>query len=74
MISALDTHEAVKSLTAGGFTDIHAEVLTGAVTHAVDMSANLHRKSKISVFVLGSAVIGAALVVLWLEAVWRHCL
>ena len=23
---------------------------------------------------LGSAVLGAALVILWLEAFWRHCL
>jgi hypothetical protein len=31
MISALDTHETVKSLTAAGFTDAQAEALTAAV-------------------------------------------
>ncbi len=37
MISALDTHETVKSLTGGGFTDAQAEVLTAAVRQAVDI-------------------------------------
>jgi hypothetical protein len=36
MISALDTHETVKSLTAAGFTDAQAEALTAAVKQAVD--------------------------------------
>ncbi len=37
MISALDTHETVKSLTAAGFTDAQAEALTAAVKQAVDI-------------------------------------
>jgi alkylhydroperoxidase family enzyme len=32
MISALDTRETVKSLTAAGFTDAQAEALTVAVS------------------------------------------
>jgi hypothetical protein len=36
MISALDTHETVKSLTAAGFTDAQAEALTAVVKQAVD--------------------------------------
>ena len=35
MISALDTHETVKSLTAVGFTDAQAEALTAAVKQAL---------------------------------------
>ena len=34
MISTLDTHETVKSLTAVGFTDAQAEALTAAVKQA----------------------------------------
>ncbi|HXC91536.1 MAG TPA: hypothetical protein VNV18_15345 [Stellaceae bacterium] len=37
MISALDTHETVKSLTAAGFTDAQAEALTVAEKQAVDI-------------------------------------
>ena len=37
MISTLDTHETVKSLTAVGFTDAQAEALTAAVMQAVDI-------------------------------------
>jgi basic membrane lipoprotein Med (substrate-binding protein (PBP1-ABC) superfamily) len=37
MISSLDTHETVKSLTAAGFTDAQAEALTAAVKQAVDI-------------------------------------
>jgi basic membrane lipoprotein Med (substrate-binding protein (PBP1-ABC) superfamily) len=37
MISALDTHQTVKSLTAAGFTDAQAEALTAAVKQAVDI-------------------------------------
>jgi basic membrane lipoprotein Med (substrate-binding protein (PBP1-ABC) superfamily) len=37
MISALDTHETVKSLKAAGFTDAQAEALTAAVKQAVDI-------------------------------------
>jgi cytochrome P450 len=37
MISALDTHETVKRLTAAGFTDAQAEALTAAVRQAVDI-------------------------------------
>jgi hypothetical protein len=36
MISTLDTHETVKSVTAAGFTDAQAEALTAAVKQAVD--------------------------------------
>jgi hypothetical protein len=34
MITALDTHETVKSLTAAGFTDAQAEALTATVKQA----------------------------------------
>jgi hypothetical protein len=37
MITALDTHETVKSLTAAGFTNAQAEALTPAVKQAVDI-------------------------------------
>jgi hypothetical protein len=37
VISALDTHETVKRLTAAGFTDAQAEALTAAVKNAVDI-------------------------------------
>lgn len=37
MISSLDTHESVKSLTAAGFSDSQAEALTAVVKRAVDI-------------------------------------
>ncbi len=37
MISSLDTHESVKSLTAAGFTDAQAEALTAVLKRAVDI-------------------------------------
>ena len=37
MISALDTHETVKSLTAAGCTDAQAEALTAVVKQALDI-------------------------------------
>jgi hypothetical protein len=36
-ITALDTHETVKSLTAAGFTDSQAEALTHAIRQAQDI-------------------------------------
>lgn len=46
MISALDTHETVKRLTAAGFTDAQAEALTAAVKSAVDVDlSNLASKA-----------------------------
>ncbi|MGC2202601.1 MAG: hypothetical protein WA633_21005 [Stellaceae bacterium] len=49
MISALDTHETVKSLTAPGFTDAQAEALTAAVKQAVDVDlSNIATKTDIS--------------------------
>jgi basic membrane lipoprotein Med (substrate-binding protein (PBP1-ABC) superfamily) len=49
MISALDTHETVKRLTAAGFTDAQAEALTSAVKQAVDIDlSNLATKSDIA--------------------------
>jgi hypothetical protein len=49
MISALDTHETVKSLTAAGFTDAQAEALTAVVKHAVDVDlSNLATKIEIA--------------------------
>ena len=33
-ITALDTHQTVKDLTAAGFTDVQAEALTQALQHA----------------------------------------
>jgi hypothetical protein len=49
MISALDTHETVKSLTAAGFTDAQAEALTAAVKQAVDVDlSNIATKTDIS--------------------------
>jgi len=45
MISALDTHETVKSLMAAGFTDLQAEAVTGALKRTVDIDfANLATK------------------------------
>ena len=49
MISALDTHETVKRLTAAGFTDAQAEALTAAVKQAVDVDlSNLATKTEIA--------------------------
>ena len=48
MISTLDTHETVKSLTAAGFTDAQAEALTAAVKRAVDIDlSNIATKTDI---------------------------
>ena len=45
-ITALDTHETVKKLTAAGFTDAQAEALTGALREVqqIDLS-NLATKA-----------------------------
>jgi len=49
MISALDTHETVKNLTAAGFTDAQAEALTAAVRQAVDVDlSNIATKTDIA--------------------------
>jgi hypothetical protein len=49
MISALDTHETVKRLTAAGFTDAQAEALTAAVKSAVDVDlSNLVSKTDLA--------------------------
>jgi hypothetical protein len=49
VISALDTHETVKSLTAAGFTDAQAEALTAAVKRAVDIDlSNLATKTDVA--------------------------
>jgi hypothetical protein len=49
MISALDTHETAKSLTAVGFTDAQAEALTAAVNQAVDIDlSNIATKTEIT--------------------------
>jgi len=49
MISALDTHETVKKLTAAGFTDAQAEALTAAVKQAVDIDlSNIATKTDIA--------------------------
>ena len=49
MISALDTHETVKSLTAAGFTDAQAEALTAAVKQAVDIDlSNIATKTDLA--------------------------
>lgn len=49
MISALDTHETVKSLTAAGFTDAQAEALTAAVKQALDVDlSNIATKTEIA--------------------------
>ena len=49
MISALDTHETVKRLTAAGFTDAQAEAVTAAVKQALDIDlSNLATKSDIA--------------------------
>jgi hypothetical protein len=49
MISALDTHETVKKLTAAGFTDAQAEALTAAVKQAADIDlSNIATKTDIA--------------------------
>jgi len=49
MISTLDTHETVKSLTAAGFTNAQAEALTAAVKQAVDIDlSNMSTKTDIA--------------------------
>jgi hypothetical protein len=49
MISALDTHETVKKLTAAGFTDAQAEALTAAVNQAADIDlSNIATKTAIA--------------------------
>ena len=49
MISALDTHETVKSLTAAGFTDAQAEALTAVVKQALDIDlSNIATKTDIA--------------------------
>jgi basic membrane lipoprotein Med (substrate-binding protein (PBP1-ABC) superfamily) len=49
MISALDTHEMVKSLTAAGFTDAQAEALTAVVKQALDIDlSNIATKTDIA--------------------------
>jgi hypothetical protein len=49
MISTIDTHETVKSLTAAGFTDAQAEALTAAVKKAVDIDfSNIATKTGIA--------------------------
>jgi hypothetical protein len=48
LISTLDKHETVKSLTAAGFTDAQAEALTAAVKRAVDTDlSNIATKTDI---------------------------
>jgi hypothetical protein len=50
MISGLDTHETVKSLTAAGFTDAQAEALTAALKRAVDIDlSDLTTKADLAV-------------------------
>ncbi len=49
MISAPDTHETVKSLTAAGFTDAQAKALTAAVKQALDIDlSNIATKTGIA--------------------------
>ena len=49
MISSLDTHESVKSLTAAGFTDAQAEALTAVLKRAVDIDlSNLATKADLA--------------------------
>jgi hypothetical protein len=49
MISALDSHATVKSLTAAGFTDAQAEALTAVVKQAVDIDlSNIATKTDIA--------------------------
>lgn len=49
MISSLDTHETVKSLTAAGFSDTQAEALTAVVKRAVDIDfSNLATKTDLA--------------------------
>ena len=49
MISSLDTHESVKSLTAAGFTDAQAEALTAVLKRAVDIDlSNIATKTDLA--------------------------
>jgi hypothetical protein len=49
MISTLDTHESVKSLTAAGFTDAQAEALTAVVKRASDLDlSNIATKTDLA--------------------------
>jgi len=49
MISALDTHDTVKKLTAAGFTDAQAEALTAVVKQAVDIDlSNMATKTDLA--------------------------
>ena len=49
MISSIDTHETVKSLTAAGFTDTQAEALTAVVKRAVDIDlSNITTKADLA--------------------------
>jgi hypothetical protein len=49
VISSLDTHESVKSLTAAGFTDAQAEALTAVLKRAVDIDlSNLPTKADLA--------------------------
>jgi basic membrane lipoprotein Med (substrate-binding protein (PBP1-ABC) superfamily) len=49
MISSLDTHERVKSLTAAGFTNAQAEALTAAVKQAVGIDlSNIATKTDVA--------------------------
>jgi basic membrane lipoprotein Med (substrate-binding protein (PBP1-ABC) superfamily) len=49
MISALDTHETLKSLAAAGFTDAQAEALTAVVKQALDIDlSNIATKTDIA--------------------------
>jgi hypothetical protein len=49
VISSLDTHESVKSLTAAGFTDAQAEALTAVPKRAVDVDlSNIATKTDLA--------------------------
>jgi len=48
-ITALDTHQTVKDLTAAGFTDAQAEALTGALRRVQDIDlSSLATKSDLA--------------------------
>jgi hypothetical protein len=48
-ITALDTHQTVKELTAAGFTDAQAEALTGALRRVQDIDlSDLTTKSDLA--------------------------
>ena len=49
MISSIDTHETVKSLTAAGFSNSQAEALTAVVKRAVDIDlSNITTKADLA--------------------------